>query len=95
MQPVISFQDTMVNVAVQEQEDVEATVTVTKRYEPLHLKEEALALSPLLAIETTLRELAQDMASLKQEMFTFKQNLAHPSKVENTLWRDQEEDWKC
>lgn len=54
MQTTISFRDTVVDVVVQEEEDAKATVAVAKRYKPLHLKEEALATSPLLAIHMAL-----------------------------------------
>lgn len=43
----LSFNDNMVDAVALEQEDVESTVGVTKRHEPLNLKEKALPPSPL------------------------------------------------
>lgn len=60
VQITTSFHDTVVDTVEQEQEDIEANVAVEKRYEPLYLKEEALAPSPLTAIQMAERELAQE-----------------------------------
>lgn len=38
-QPTLSFIVTVVEAVAREQEDAEATVTVTKRHEPIHPKE--------------------------------------------------------
>lgn len=65
---------------------------MSKRLEPVSLREEALAPSPLSAMQTTLRELTQGLASMKQEMSTFKQNMAHLCKGENLLGRNLDED---
>lgn len=65
---------------MQVQEDAKATVTMTKRHELLHVREGALALSPLLAIQTVIREITQNMASMKQGMSTFEQGADHLSK---------------
>lgn len=87
VQPTLSFSDTIVEAVGWKQKDVEATVVVTKRCEPLPSKEEALAPSALLA--------GKNLASMKQEVSTFKQELAHLSNGDNLLWRDPDEDWKC
>lgn len=70
-------------------------MVVTKKFYLLHMKEEALAPSPLSTIQTALRELALDENSLKQQVSTLKQNLAPPSKGKNSTQRDLEEDRKC
>lgn len=87
MQPDISFNDTILEAVGQEQEDVETTVVVTKRYDPLPLRDEALDPSPSLAM--------QNLAFMEQEVSTVKQELAHLSKDENLLCRDHDDDWKC
>lgn len=89
------FNNTVVDAVAWEEEDAETSMTVIRRHEPLHLKEEALAPLPLSALQTAIRELAQDVASLKQEISSFKQDMAHPSKGENPLWRDSNEAQKC
>lgn len=77
-----------------EQKNVEATMAVTKRHEPLRLKKVALAPSPLPTVQKATWELAPDVSSFKQEMSTFKQDSAHPSKSKNPFRRDPDEAWK-
>lgn len=90
----LTFYDTVVDVVVRLQEDAEATMSVTKRHEPLHIREESLAPYPLSAMQNTIRELTQNMASMRQEMSTFKQELDH-LKGKYLLQRDPDEDQKC
>lgn len=47
-QPAISFHNVVVDAVAREQEDAEATMAVTNRYDPLHMKEE-----PLTAVSHT------------------------------------------
>lgn len=67
-QPSLTVNDTVVDAAARLQENAEATVVVTKTYEPLHVTEEALAPPHQSAMQTTNRELTQNMASMRQEM---------------------------
>lgn len=62
-------------------------MAVTKRHEPLHVREEGLAPSPLSGMQIIIRKLTQNMASMRQKVSTFKQELTHLSKGENPLQR--------
>lgn len=93
-QPTISFHDVVVDAATRKQEDADATMKVTKIYDPLHMKEESLAPSLLSAIHTALGELALNVASLKQELSSLKRDSASSPKAENPLLRDTNEDRK-
>lgn len=89
-QPAIYLHDIVGEAVAQEKEDAEATVAVTNRYDPAHMKNKVLAPS-----HTALRELALDVASLKQELSSIKQDPVSSHKGENRLGRDSEEDHKC
>lgn len=56
---------------------------------------EALAPSLLSAIQSTLKELTLDIASLKQQVSALQWDPAPSPKGENLLWKDPEEDCKC
>lgn len=92
MQPAISFNDAVVDAVAQEQEESDAMVAVTKKYEPTYLKEEALAPLPLSAQQTALTKLAQDVVPLKQEVVSSKKDSVQPHRGENPLRRDPKED---
>lgn len=53
-------------------------MAVTKKYEPVYLREEAMAPSPLSGLQTALRELTQNVASLNQEMSSLKWDSPNP-----------------
>lgn len=89
-QPTSSFDNAEVDVVAQNQKEADATVAVTKKFEPAYLKEEALAPSPLSAMQTVLTKLAQDVATLKQEVASFKKDSPQPPSGENPLSRDPE-----
>lgn len=69
VQPTTSVHNAM---ADSEQEEADATVAVTKKFEPPYLKEEALATSPLSAMQTALTKLALHLATLKHEVASSK-----------------------
>lgn len=48
------FNYVVVEAVAQEQEDAEATISVTKRSEPFNLREEVLASSPLSNLQTAI-----------------------------------------
>lgn len=91
MQPTLSFINTVVDTVVWEQEEMEATMVVMKKQEPLHLKEEALALVGHIDGHKGAR--TED--GVLEEMSTFKQDSADFSRDKNPLRRDPDEDRKC
>lgn len=95
MQPTISFHS-LVDAVAHEQEEADALVAVTKKFEPAYLKEVALAPLHLLAMQTALMKLAQDLAALKQVVASSKKDSPPQThRGDKPLHKDPEEDRKC
>lgn len=86
MQPTTSFHNAVVNAVAREQEEADATVAVTNKYEPVYIKEEALS-----ALQTVLTKLSQNVASLKQNKIDSPQ----PHRAKNLLYSNPKKDQKC
>lgn len=90
VQPAISFHDIAADMVAGEQDDADAAIAITKKYDPLHMPEYALAPSPLSAIQSTLQELALDMAFLKQKLSALQWDSILSPMGENLLQWDPE-----
>lgn len=74
--PSLNFSNVVMEAVVKEQEDMETTIAMTKKSEPMYLREEALAPSTLSAVQTAIQELPQNVSSMCQEMTMVKQDSA-------------------
>lgn len=77
----------VVGTVAPKQEEKDATVAVTKKLRPVYFKKEALAPSPLSAMQTTLTKLALEVAALKQEVAFSEKDSLQLHWAENPLHR--------